>query len=396
MFFRFITILLFSFTIYLQSCNTKTTTDKETNTSPKVLDSIQIAAIRKEINADSKIAAIKILVEAKVRAGLNGNILIAQKDIILYQGAFGFEKDSILNSKDSKFQLASLSKTFTAVATMKCVEDGLLGLDNTVQDYFPQFPYSGVTIRSLLSHRSGLPYYQYEFDKKVRALKLYPSNMDMMNWFSTAVPTPKILNQPDHFFAYNNTNFAILAALIEIVTKKSFDAYLREKILLPAGMKDTFTGVSKDSSLLINKTVGYQYGGKLQKDYYDDIIGDKGVYSTTNDLFKWYKALKSENILSKESLREMYTPRSFEHPGLRNYGYGFRLWVNDLQQTDYIYHTGWWKGYNTIMFFDLREDFVVILLSNKYNKDVYNIKEIVDVLNGNKKTNTLEDNILDQ
>lgn len=68
----------------------------------------------------------------------------------------------------SKFQLASLSKTFTAVATMKMVEEGQMGLDNTVKDYFPDFPYDGVTIRSLLSHRSGLPYYQYEFDKKVR------------------------------------------------------------------------------------------------------------------------------------------------------------------------------------------------------------------------------------
>jgi CubicO group peptidase (beta-lactamase class C family) len=395
MFFRFTGLILLSTFLFL-SCTTNTTTEKETDSKPKVLDSIQIAALRKEIKADEKTAALKILIEAKVRAGLNGNVLIAQKDIILYQGAFGFEKDSILNSKDSKFQLASLSKTFTAVATMKCVEDGLLGLDNTVQDYYPSFPFSGVTIRSLLAHRSGLPYYQYEFDKKVRSMKIYPTNMDMMNWFSTTVPVPKAINQPDHFFTYNNTNFAVLAALIEIVSKKSFDVYLREKILLPAGMNDTYTGVSKDSSLQINKTVGYQFGGKLQKDYYDDIMGDKGVYSTTNDLLKWYKALKSESILSKESLREMYTPRSFEHPGLRNYGYGFRLWVNEKQQTDYIYHTGWWKGYNTIMFFDLREDFVVILLSNRYNKDVYDIKDIVNVLNGNNKTNTLEDNILDQ
>jgi CubicO group peptidase (beta-lactamase class C family) len=395
MFFRF-TALVCIPTILLLSCNNRAVDEKEKNAVPKVLSAAEITALRKEIKADEKAAALKLLIEAKVKAGLNGNVLIAQKDIILYQGAFGLEKDSIPNSLESKFQLASLSKTFTAVATMKCVEDGLLGLDNTVQDYYPQFPFSGVTIRSLLSHRSGLPYYQYEFDKKVRSMKLYPSNMDMMNWFSTTVPTPKAINQPDHFFTYNNTNFAVLAALIEIVSKKSFDAYLREKILLPAGMKDTYTGVSKDSSLQINKTIGYQFGGKLQKDYYDDIMGDKGVYSTINDLFKWYKALKSESILSKESLREMYTPRSFEHPGLRNYGYGFRLWVNEKQQTDYIYHTGWWKGYNTIMFFDLREDFVVILLSNKYNKDVYNIKEIVNVLHGINKTNTLEDNILDQ
>ncbi len=393
---RSIVFLCVFMTLFLHSCKTETKTQKDTPDVPKVRDAAQIAAIRKEINADSKALAIKALIESKVQAGLNGNVLIAQKDIILYEGTFGFQTDTIPNNKDSKFQLASLSKTFTAVATMKLVEEGLLGLDNTVQDYYPSFPYEGVTIRSLLSHRSGLPYYQYEFDKKVRSQKLYPSNMDIINWFSSTIPIPKALNKADHFFTYNNTNYAILAALIEIVSKKPFDTVLREKILLPAGMKDTYTGVSKDPALQKNKTVGYQFGRKLEKDYYDDIMGDKGVYSTTRDLLKWYQALKSENILSKESLREMYTPRSFEHPGLRNYGYGFRLWVNELQQTDYIYHTGWWKGYNTIMFFDLREDFVVILLSNKYNKNVYNIKEIVDVLNGSKKSNTLEENILDQ
>lgn len=362
----------------------------------KVLTDREIKKIKKEINADYKTLLISEIINKKIRAGFNGSVLVAQKGVVLYENASGFAKDTIPNTKDSKFQLASLSKTFTAVAIMKMVQDGQIGLDNTVKDYFPKFPYDGVTIRSLLSHRSGLPYYQYEFDLKVRTEKIYPTNIQMMDWFGSATPAPKPLNMPDHFFTYNNTNFAVLAAIVEKVSGKSFDEYLREKILLPAGMTNTFTGVSKNPMLNVNKTVGYQNGRKLEKDFYDDIMGDKGVYSTTSDLLKWYNVLKSESVLSKENLREMYTPRSFEHPGLRNYGYGFRLWVNELQQTDYIYHTGWWKGYNTIMFFDLREDFVVILLSNKYNRDVYNVKEIVSILHGREKQSTLEENILDQ
>ncbi|MCP9756545.1 class A beta-lactamase-related serine hydrolase [Lacihabitans sp. CCS-44] len=362
----------------------------------KVLTDREIKKIKKEINADYKTLLISEIINKKIRSGFNGSVLVAQKGVVLYENASGFAKDTIPNTKDSKFQLASLSKTFTAVAIMKMVQDGQIGLDNTVKDYFPKFPYDGVTIRSLLSHRSGLPYYQYEFDLKVRTEKIYPTNTQMMDWFGSAAPAPKPLNMPDHFFTYNNTNFAVLAAIVEKVSGKSFDEYLREKILLPAGMTNTFTGVSKNPMLNVNKTVGYQNGRKLEKDFYDDIMGDKGVYSTTSDLLKWYNVLKSESVLSKENLREMYTPRSFEHPGLRNYGYGFRLWVNELQQTDYIYHTGWWKGYNTIMFFDLREDFVVILLSNKYNRDVYNVKEIVSILHGRDKQSTLEENILDQ
>ncbi len=386
-------LIFFSFTF---SCINNDKKDKktiETETIP-----IDTVKIKKEINAEFKAKAIEEVINQKIAGGFNGNVLVAQKDVIIYERSVGYAnfEDTLKNNKDTKFQLASLSKTFTAVATMKMVEDGLLGLDNTVKDYFPCFPYEGVTLRSLLSHRSGLPYYQYEFDKKVRSEKIYPTNQQMMLWFCDAVPVPKVLNMPDHYFGYNNTNFAILAAIIEKVSGKTFDEYLHEKILVPAKMLNTFAENSKRQAFNVNKTTGYQYGKKLPKDYYDDIQGDKGIFSTGRDLFNWYKVLKSESVLSKESLREMYTPRSFEHPGLRNYGYGFRLWVNGKQQTDYIYHTGWWKGYNTIMFFDLRDDFVIILLSNKYNRSVYNIKEIVDILHGNDKSRTIEENILDQ
>jgi CubicO group peptidase (beta-lactamase class C family) len=351
-----------------------------------------------EINAEKKSKEIEAIFNAKALNGYNGTVLIAQKDVVLFNKAYGFAnfQDTIKLDVDSKFQLASLSKTFTAVAVMKLVEEGKLGLDYTVKDYYPAFPYDGVTIRSLLSHRSGLPYYQYEFDKIVRSQKIYPTNQQVMDWFAKAKPSPKPLNLPDHFFTYNNTNYAVLAALIEKVTGLSYDEYLRKNILLPIGMKNTFSINTKNDTININRTIGYQYGRKLEKDFYDDIMGDKGIYSTSRDLLKWYNALKSESILNKESLREMYTPRSFERPGLRNYGYGFRLWVNDKQQTDYVYHTGWWKGYNTIMFFDLREDFVIIVLSNKYNKDVYNLREVINVLHGGSKNTSVEENILDQ
>jgi CubicO group peptidase (beta-lactamase class C family) len=337
---------------------------------------------------------IEQVIQRKLAEGFNGNVLIAQKGVIIYQNAFGFANDSVKNNLQSKFQLASLSKTFTAVAVMKLAEQGKLGLDYTVKDYYPNFPYDGITIRSLLCHRSGLPFYQYTFDKMVRESKIYPTNQQIMEWFATVQPTPKIFNQADHYFGYNNTNFAILAALVEKVTGKDFEKYMHENIFGPAGMKDSYIVTTKNDSININRTVGYQFGRKLQKDYYDDISGDKGVYSTLSDLLKWHTALKNNTLISKESFREMIMPRSFEFPGLRNYGYGFRLWVNAKQQTDYVYHTGWWKGYNTIMFFDPREDFVIILLSNKYNRTVYNIKQIIEIMHGGNST--MEESILDE
>ncbi len=383
----------------LSSCKN---TNRGENKAP-VMDSLKIAEetlqIRKEINADKKTALIQEILKIKESEGFNGAALVAQKGIILAKKAFGkanFEKD-IANEADSRFQLASLSKTFTSVAVMQLVERGKLSLDLTVKDYYPEFPYAGVTLRSLLSHRSGLPYYEYLMDAQVRKNKEYPNNQDLMHWFATVQPTPKPYNLPDHFFSYNNTNFAILAALVEKVSNKNFGEYLSENLFVPLEMNDTFTAdMISDSTRNSLTTFGYQNGHKIPKDYYDNILGDKGIYSTVEDLFKWYQALKEERVLKKESLREMYTPRSFEHPGLRNYGYGFRLWLNDKQQTEYIYHTGWWKGYNTIMFFDLREDFVIILLSNRYNRTVYNVKTLVDVLNDGKTGSSVEENILDQ
>lgn len=346
----------------------------------------------------SKATKIDNVIQSKINNGFNGAVLIASKGHILYEKYSGYAnfEDSLLLKPNSKFQLASLSKTFTAVAVMQLVEQGKLSLDLSVQDYYPSFPYEGVTLRSLLSHRSGLPYYEYSLDEYARKSKSLPSNQDLMNWWATISPTPNVRNPPDHFFSYNNTNFALLAALVEKVTSVTFEEYIHEHIFEPLGMKNSILATElSDSTHVASITWGYQGKKRLNKHYWDNILGDKGVYSTPQDLYKWYKNIKAEKILLKTSLREMYTPRSFEYPGLRNYGYGFRLWLNEKQQTDYIYHTGWWKGYNSIMFFDLREDFVIILLSNRYDRSVYYIKDIIDILHGGNKRTTVEENILD-
>lgn len=358
----------------------------------KLIDSIKVA-----IKADEKSERLLEVFREKVKYGFNGSFLVAQSGITLIDTMYGFanfEKGIQLN-KESGFQLASLSKTFTAISILKLVQEGKLSLDLTVKDYYPEFPYEGVTLRSLLSHRSGLPYYEYSFDQKVRSENLFPDNQDIMKWFSESPNPPKPFNLPDHFFSYNNTNFAILAAIIEKVSQKSYDTFLEEEIFKPLGMEHSRVSRGLTDSTA-NRTFGYQNGQKIAFDHFDNVLGDKGLISNTSDLLKWYQALRGEKIVNKELLREAYTPRSFEYPGLRNYGYGFRLWLNEKQQTDYIYHTGWWKGYNTIMFFDLREDFVIILLSNRYNKDVYHIKEVIDIMHGKAKNTSVEENILDE
>lgn len=356
----------------------------------QILTSKQQTRIQQQIHAEEKSRKIEEIFRQKVRGGLNGNVLVAQKGLILYKKCFGLghfersERDTLV--EDSKFQLASLSKTFTAVGTLKLIEAGKLQFEDTIQKFYPDFPYHGITVRELLSHRSGLPNYQYAFDDSMKVNfykkdKPYPSNATIMHWFATVKPTPQRYNIPGRGFSYSNTNYMVLASIIEKVTGQSYEAFIHKNIFEPLGMHHTFVATTKNDSINYHRTAGYQWNRRIPKDYYDDVVGDKGIYSTTGDLFRWYRALNGDCLLQKKSLAEAFVPRSFERKGAKNYGYGFRMMLNDSNKPEYIYHSGWWKGYNTMFWFSPKDEYVIIILSNRYNTTVYQIKELMEVLN---------------
>lgn len=351
----------------------------------------QQQAVRKQIDADHKSTEIEAIIRQKVREGFNGNVLIAQKGIVLYKNCFGLghfergQRDTLV--EDSKFQLASLSKTFTAVGTLKLIEMGKLSLDDSIQKFYPDFPYHGISVRELLSHRSGLPNYAYAFDDSMKVNfykreKPYPTNATIMHWFATVKPTPQRYNIPGRGFSYSNTNYMVLASIIEKVTKQSYESYINKTILEPLGMRETFVATSRNEAFNKHKTAGYQWNRRIPKDYYDDVVGDKGIYSTIGDLFRWYRALNGNCILQKKTMAEAFIPRSFERKGAKNYGYGFRMMLDANDQPEFIYHSGWWKGYNTMFWFSPKDEYVIIMLGNKYNKTVYRVKELIEALHG--------------
>ncbi|MFD2932537.1 serine hydrolase domain-containing protein [Spirosoma flavum] len=370
----------------------------------QILTTAQQNTIRQQLNADEKTRQIDEIFRQKVRGGLNGNVLVAQKGMILYKKCFGLghfersQRDTLV--EDSKFQLASLSKTFTAVATLKLIEAGKLSFEDTIQKFYPDFPYHGITIRELLSHRSGLPNYQYAFDDSMKVNfykkeKPYPSNATIMRWFATVKPTPKPYNIPGRGFSYSNTNYMVLASIIEKATGQSYEAFIQKNIFEPLGMHQTFVATTKNDSINHHRTAGYQWNRRIPKDYYDDVVGDKGIYSTTGDLFRWYRALNGDCLLPKKMLAEAFVPRSFERKGAKNYGYGFRMMLDDTKQPEYIYHSGWWKGYNTMFWFSPKDEYVIIILGNRYNTTVYRVKELIDVLHGgsNNKVSAEENEV---
>lgn len=365
----------------LLSCIGDSLTEKQTN------------AVRQKINADHKAELIQAFFNKKHRAGFNGSVLVAQNGVVLFDKQYGYahlrQKDTLTAAHT--FQLASLSKPFTALAVLQLAEDNKLSLEDSVQKFFPKFPYRGVTVKSLLSHRSGLPNYMYTFPDSVSRGQKYPSNQTVMNWFEELKPVAN--NRPERGFSYNNSNYLVLGAIIEKVSKLTFEEYMKRNLFEPLEMHNTFLATSTDSTFLKRKTVGHQYGRALPKDYYDDIMGDKGIYSTTADLYKFYKGLAGGCIIEKKLMKEAYTPRSFERKGVKNYGYGFRMHLNQESEPKYIYHGGWWKGYNTMFWMGPEHNFVIIVLSNSYNKSVYQIKDVIDILHGEVQNDDIEKDI---
>jgi CubicO group peptidase (beta-lactamase class C family) len=361
--------------------------------SVKNLDPVAVA--NPDAAMAEKIAKIEDIFRRKRNAGFNGNVLIVQKGKILYQNSFGFAhlkaKDTL--TADSRFQLASLSKPFTAVAVLKLIQEGRVSLDDSVQRFFPDFPYHGVKVDMLLSHRSGLPNYIYSFNDSVRHGKKYPDNLDILDWYAKAVPTPQPYNRPGRSFNYCNTNYCVLAAIVEKVTGDSFGKYLNSQIFTPLGMQNTYLVTDTTIAATKNRTDGHQYGRKLEKDYYDEVVGDKGLFSTTLDIYRFYNGLTKGLIIEKKLLDEAFKPRSFERDGIRNYGYGFRMHIKDDHTPRFIYHGGWWKGYNTMLWVCPEDDAVIIVLGNTYNRSTYDLRELLEVVHGSGKIDDIEKDI---
>lgn len=349
----------------------------------------QEAHIRKNIHATEKTYSLDTLFKKKAKSqGFNGAVLIAQKGVILYQNVFGYAN---LNTKDSltlnsAFQLASISKTFTATAVLLLAQDKKLKLQDSIQKFIPSFPYHGITIENLLSHRSGLPNYLYCFEDKRRKNGPAPNNDTILKWFSTADSLPKPYNRPGKSFSYNNSNFIILASIIEKISGMSYEHFIRTRIFEPLGMSHTFIDTIAPDSLLRNRTTGFQGNRRREREFFDGVYGDKGIFATVGDMERWYFALHSGCLLSKHWLKEAFTPRSFEHKSRHNYGLGFRLMTDpkEMNKVHYVYHGGWWAGFSTMLWMDMDADIAIIVLSNRKNNTVYDIKSVLSILEGNK------------
>lgn len=318
-----------------------------------------------------------------VRLGFNGGILVAKKGNIIFEAYNGFfnlkTKDSL--NKHSAFHLASVSKTFTAMATLKLAEMNKLNIDDDIKKYFPGIPYDGITIKMLLNHRSGLPNYTHFMEKLGWNKKQYCSNEDVLDYLIKFKPLGT--GRPDTHFSYCNTNYSLLALIIEKASKESYSDFLTKTFFKPLHMDDTYVfDITKDSARAMPS---YDYRGRQETlNFLDAGIGDKNIYSTPEDMLKWDQALYSNKLLSKETMEMAYTPYSNEKKGVRNYGLGWRMNIYP-DGRKVIYHNGWWHGNNTVFLRMIQDSVTIIVLGNKYNANIYKSKKMAEFFNPDSK-----------
>lgn len=303
------------------------------------------------------------------RHDFHGSLLVAKNGKILYKNQIGyadFRKKEPLN-ETSLFQLASVSKQFTAAAIMLLYERNQLQLTDTVNKYFPDFPYENVTIKNLLNHTAGLPKYFWVAEHKWQQEKA-PTNSEMMTLLASS--NVQRFFKPGRNFDYSNTGYFVLASIVEKVSGTSFSSFVKKNIFDPLEMNNSFVYSFENDSIKTNQLDGYRlYRGwrhlKINSTVNDAIVGDKNVYATSEDLFKWTVGLNSGKLLSKESLALMYSKGETIYGRKIPYGFGFRI-KSKGQNT--IYHHGKWNGFSTGLTQYPEDDLVVIVLEHtSYN-----------------------------
>lgn len=325
----------------------------------------------------------------------NGNVLVAENGKIIFQKSYGvadFNTNRPLNDT-TVFELASVSKQFTATAVLQLADQGKLKLTDTLRQYFPELPYYGVTLHHLLVHTSGLPDYESAMSEKWNHRKI-AFNADMIAFLAKDRTPPDFA--PGTRWEYSNTGYAVLASIVEKVSGQPFPAYLKEHIFQPLGM--TRTRIYNTRRSLKDSIPDYAYGfmyndstGKYRMPdsipgmdfvyYLDGIYGDGTVNSTTGDLLKWDRAIKNHVLLKETTLKEMLKEQAIvDTPRKAYYGYGLFMENTDLGYN--IAHSGGWPGYITYLSRNLDKDQTFIVLSNNSSPSPAIATALQYILNG--------------
>ena len=303
-------------------------------------------------------------VEAFTKQGrFMGSVIVAQNGKILLSKGYGMAnlEHEVPNKANTKFRIGSITKQFTAVAILQLQEQGKLNVQDPISKYIPNSPeaWKKVTIHHLLNHTGGVPSYTSTPDYMVH-MRESAKPLDFIERFKN-----KPLDfEPGTKHVYSNSGYFLLGIIIEQVSSKSYEAYLKEHIFDRADMQDS--GYDWDSKVLKNRAAGYQRekDGMRNAAFLDmgQPYAAGSLYSTVEDLFRWDRALKTEKILKQDSLKAAWTP------GLNNYGYGWSI-SKIAGEHKTIGHGGGINGFSTMMLRLPDDDAFIAVFANMETPD---------------------------
>jgi CubicO group peptidase (beta-lactamase class C family) len=310
------------------------------------------------------------------------SVMVIRDGKVLFKKAYGLAnlEEKTPCATNTNYRLASVTKQFTAAAIMLLVERKKLSYDSTLTDLFPGFPDYGkqITVRHLLNHTSGLTDYEDLIPKETSAPLKDAQVLELLKRErGTYFP-------PGSKFEYSNSGYALLALVVEAVSRTSFATFLEKNIFEPLGMRDT---VAFENGISTVKRRAYGYwkradgaGGFVRKDQSltSSVLGDGGVYSSVEDLYRWDQSLYTDRLLSRASLAEAFTP------GVKindeGEGYGFGWFTATYRGLRTVWHYGSTTGFRTAIERFPEQRFTVIVLVNRNEADAHKLaREVVDL-----------------
>ena len=324
-------------------------------------------------------STIDSLVNQILPPDFNGGVLVAKNDSVLYEKYIGFKHKV---DKHTAFDLASITKTFTAMAVLKLMEDNKLKLDDAVASYIPGFPYPDISIKMLLSHKSGLEDYLKFMDESDWDKRKTVTNNDILLYIINNKTKVQIA-QPNKAFDYSNTNFVLLAFIIEKVSNQSYKDYLNTTFFRPLQMNDTYL-LSIENYESATKSF-YKTGKVYQLRYLDLVYGDKNIFSTVQDLKKWDKALRAGKLFKKSTLDLAYFPNTTIKEFASAYALGWKKIVT-TNKNEILYHNGWWAGNRCVLIRLLKENVVIAVVSNNNFTNIAEIRKLCDLFGDYQQT----------
>ena len=275
-------------------------------------------------------------------------------------------EDDIPVTPSTNFRLASVTKQFTATSILMLADQGKLSLDDSIAKFFPDFPEfaNDITIRHMLQHTSGIEDYEPLYGDP------FPEQILDRGVVEIIAGTEGTYFAPGSEYRYSNSAYAVLAVLVEDLSGLSFPAFLQQNIFTPLGMAST-VAYRRGETSVSNRSYGYTVTDKLiefsDQSSWSAVLGDGGIYSSVEDLFKWDQALYDGGLISPELRQAAWTA------GLENYGFGWR--IDQYKGHKRYHHSGSTSGYRNFMQQFPDERLTVIVLTNRADPDVAPLAE---------------------